>query len=157
MVLTCTFIKYSINITSVIGIWTLNFPILKNCAKLMGGCQHTREVDVSHWPKYFPDKYLVLTHYMLSLWWTDFLTGLGQYLIQPGEVDQVMLMTTILVDIGYNYSRYRHNNTPDIIFLVFNLVWLSTWTTSIISCNLAVWGIYHYLNSIYHTTDITGT
>ena len=68
MVLTCTFIKYSINITSVIGIWTLNFPILKNCAKLMGGCQHTREVYVPHWSKYLPKQYIVLTQYMLSLW-----------------------------------------------------------------------------------------
>ena len=116
MLLTCTLIKYYINITSVLGIWTLNFPILQNYAKLMGGCQHTREVYVHHWSKYLPKQYIVLTQYMLSLWWINFLTGLGQYLIQPGTVDQLMVMTTRLVDVGYTYSGYRLKKTPDIIF-----------------------------------------
>ena len=59
-----------------------------------------REVDVSQWPKSFPEEHLVLTHYMLSLWWMHFLTGLVQYLIQTVEVDLVIVMTTSLVDIG---------------------------------------------------------
>ena len=44
----------------------------------MGGFQHTSTVDVSHGPKYFPNQYFILSHYMLSLWWMNFLTGLGK-------------------------------------------------------------------------------
>ena len=104
----------------------------------MGGFQCTREVDVSQWPKYFPEQHLVLTHYMLSLWWMNFLTGLVHYLIQPGAVDQVMVMTTSLVDMSYTYTICRMKKTPDIIVSTINLVWLSTWTTSSISCTLAL-------------------
>ena len=44
----------------------------------MGACQHKRTADVSHGPKSFHNQYFILTHYMLSLWWMNFLTGLGK-------------------------------------------------------------------------------
>ena len=137
IVLTCTFIKYYIKIKSVPGIWTLNCPIPQDYSKLMGGFQCTRGVDVSQWPKSFPGKHFVLTHYMLSLWWMNFMKVWVHYLIQPGSVDQVMVTTTSIADLRYTYSIYRLKKTPDIIVLTINLVWLSTWTTSIISCTLS--------------------
>ena len=51
VVLTCTFIKYPIKIMSFIGIWTLNYLIPPNCAKLMGGIQCTKEGDISQCPE----------------------------------------------------------------------------------------------------------
>ena len=103
----------------------------------IGRIPTNRGVDVSLWPKSFPEQHLVLTHYMLSLWWMNFLTGLVHYLIQPGAVDQVMVMTTSLVDMSYTYTICRMKKTPDIIVSTINLVWLSTWTTSIISCTIS--------------------
>ena len=141
IVRTCTFKKYSISITSVLGIWTLNCPIPQDYSKLMGGFQCTMEVYVSQWPKYFPEQHLILTNYFLSLWWTNFMTGFVQYLIQPRAVDQVMVMTVRILDLGYTYSIYRLKKTPNNNVSTINLVWISTWTTSSISWNLDLWGI----------------
>ena len=122
IVLTCNFIKYSIKITSVLGIWTLNFPIPLDYSKLMGVFQRMREVDVSQRTKDLPEQHLILTQYILILWWMNFLTVLVHYLIQPWEVDQLMVMTNSLVDLGYTYSRYMMKKTPDIIVSAINLI-----------------------------------
>ena len=47
MVLTLTFIKYAIKIMPDLGVWKLNYFIPPNNAKLMGGHQSTREVNIS--------------------------------------------------------------------------------------------------------------
>ena len=68
-----------------------------------------------------------------------------------------MVTPNRLMDIGYTYTIFRLKNTPEIIFIIINLVWLSTWTTSRISWTLDLQGRDQYLKSIYHDTVLTGT
>ena len=55
----------------------------------------------------FPKKYIILIYYILSAWWIHLLEKFGPYIIQPGEIEQVLLMTTNLMDLGYTYTRLR--------------------------------------------------
>ena len=70
----------------------------------MGGRHRKREGYTYHILKYFPNKYLILIHYMISVWWAHFLSGLGNYVIQPGLSKQVMALTTRLMDLRYDIS-----------------------------------------------------
>ena len=67
---------------------------------------------------------------MLDAWWTQFLAGLGNYVIQPGSANKVMVTTTRITNLGYTYAIHRINNIPEIDVTVINLLWLSTRTTS---------------------------
>ena len=60
-----------------------------------------RDRDISQCLKVLPNKYLILVHYMLSAWWSQLLSVFGHYMIQPGESEKVMVMTTGLMDLGH--------------------------------------------------------
>ena len=78
-------------------------------------------------------------------------------MILPWAVYQLVVITNILLDLGYTYSRHRLNNPPDITIAIINLVWISTWTTLSISYTIDLKGIYQYLNSLNHATSLTIT
>ena len=97
MVLNWPFIKYPINITSFLGICSINLLVPPTNSELMIGCRQNMEVDYSQCSKYFPKQDLSLTHYIVNSWWLHFLVGLVHYVIQPGAVDKVMVITPILM------------------------------------------------------------
>ena len=51
-------------------------------AELMGRCYHIMDIDNPKHLKVFPNHYIILMHYMLSMWWIHLLSGLGNYAIR---------------------------------------------------------------------------
>ena len=92
----------------------------------MGRCQFKREGNNFQYPKDLPKQYLTLTHCVLSVWWMNLMAVLGNYVIRPGEVYKVMMMTTSYTDLGYNYDRQRLKNLPEFVVTTIWLVWIST-------------------------------
>ena len=81
MVLTWSFIIYTINITLVLKILTLNCLIPPTNAELMRKIQRAMEGDIYKCIKDLPKKYIILTNYMLSEWRIQLIIGLGKYVI----------------------------------------------------------------------------
>ena len=48
----------------------------------------------------FPKENLILMHYMLSAWWLHLMYGLGHYVIHPGAIEQVLVMTKNIMTLG---------------------------------------------------------
>ena len=44
---------------------------------------------------------------MLIAWWLHLLEGLGHYIIRPGSVSQIMVMTNNITNLGYTYDKRR--------------------------------------------------
>ena len=38
-------------------------------------------------------------YYMFSMWWLNLLNGLGQYVILPGGIEQVLVMTNNIITL----------------------------------------------------------
>ena len=99
MVLTCSFIKYPIKITSILGIYKLNSIIPPMYAEMMGRFLHIRKGNESQCLKYLPKQDFARKHYTLSVRCMYFLEVLGHYFIRTRAVNQVMVMTTILMEL----------------------------------------------------------
>ena len=52
----------------------------------MGEYILTREVYDPQYLRLFPNKNLILAHYIISVWWLYLLAGLVYYAIHPGEI-----------------------------------------------------------------------
>ena len=122
MVLTYPLVKYSIKITYILGVYSLNTLKLPTNADLMFGCCHTRLVVVYQCLKYFPKQNLILAHYMIRSWWIQLIVGLLHYAILPRSSEQVVVITNILMDLGYTYNRSSLNNLPYIFISIINLL-----------------------------------
>ena len=92
-----------------------------------------REVDDSQHLREFSNKKFILTNYIISSCWLHLLYGLGNYVILPGEIEQVLVMTNNIMTLGYTYAKLRLNNTPDIIYKLTHIGHLITWTPSRLS------------------------
>ena len=75
------------------------------------------EGDNYQFLKYLCKKDIILTQYMLSARWMNFMEGLRHYMIRTGEVDQVMVLSTSLTELGYTYVIHRLNKSPDTVFI----------------------------------------
>ena len=62
-------------------------------------------------PQAFPMDNLILTHYMISLWWLNLLDGIGHNIICPGVVAQILVTNNNITTLGYTYSKLR-SRTP---------------------------------------------
>ena len=51
---------------------------------------------------------------MISALWLRLLDGLEHYVILPGAVANILLMTNNIMDLGYTYSKRRIKNPPDV-------------------------------------------
>ena len=85
----------------VLGIWTLNYLIPPTDTELMVRYRRIMEGEVPQYLKDFPKQEFILVQYIIRVLWTHMLAGLGQYVIYPGAAEQVMVMTTSLMDLGY--------------------------------------------------------
>ena len=59
----------------------------------MGRNIRTREVHDSLCIRSSPKENLSLTHYMLSAWWLHILDRIGHYVIRPGAIVKILIMT----------------------------------------------------------------
>ena len=82
----------------------------------MGLHRRKNGVDGSICLRAFPKENPTHTHYMLSLWWLHLLYGLVNYVILPGAIGQVLLMTNNTMTLGYTYSKLRLKNLLDIFY-----------------------------------------
>ena len=47
-----------------------------------------------------PKENLILKYYIISAWWLHLLDGLGNYVIYPGAVSHIMVMTNNTMNLG---------------------------------------------------------
>ena len=95
----------------------------------MGGHQHPSYGYKPECLKLFKNKYLILTHYMISAWWMNFMEGLGQYIIRPGAFEKVIVMATIIMDLVYTYNIIILKPPPDIVITIIHFGRQTTCTT----------------------------
>ena len=55
---------------------------------------------------------------MPSAWWTHFPAGLAHHVVIPRSADQVIVITNILIDLGYTCTSIRLKNSPVITIFV---------------------------------------
>ena len=84
----------------------------------MGRCRRKRDIDSPPWVEAFHKKNLILTHCMLTAWWLNILDGLGNYIILPGEMEQLLVMTIYLATLGYANAACRLNNPSYILGII---------------------------------------
>ena len=73
----------------------------------MGGQRRTREVHEYLFLRASPKENIILTYYTISAWWLHLLDGLEHYVIYPGEVSQILVMTNNITNLGYTYSNRK--------------------------------------------------
>ena len=80
------------------------------------GRTQTHEVERDDYPciRYFPKENLIIVHYIISAWWLHLLEGLLHYVIHPGAIEQVLVITNNIITLGYTYTKIRLNISPDI-------------------------------------------
>ena len=154
MVLTWTAINYHINIKSILRIWERIMPHTTN---RRGGRIWTKEGENPQHLRLLPEKNLILTHYMLRGWWFQLLDGLGNYVIWPGNIEQVLMMANNLINFGYTYTKKSLKRTPYIVYTLIHISCLFTQTSSRLALALELRGRYWFLNRLILSTAFTGT
>ena len=101
--------------------------------ELMVRHRRTRERHESICIRAFPKENLILTHYMLSTWWLHLLNGLGQYVIFPGSISHILMMTNNVIALGYTYVKCRLNNPPNIFCQIALISRIIVWIPSRLS------------------------
>ena len=108
----------------------------------MDGRRHMREVYDAQHLREFPSQNIILKYYMISAWWLHLLGVLMHYVIHPGAIEQVMVMTNNIITLGYNYSKGRINNPPNIFYKLTHTVQLIVWIPSRLAWTPALRGRY---------------
>ena len=88
----------------------------------MGVCRRTSEVDYSLCLRGFPKYNSILTHYLLSAWLLHLLDILGNYVIRPGAIEQVTVVTNHIMTFRYTYFKRSLNNPPDVFYKLTHTV-----------------------------------
>ena len=145
MVLTWTKIKYPIMIKSILGIWASNCLIPPKDTKLMGGQRHMGERDDCLCLRASPEDDIILTHYMISAWWSHLMGVLGHYVICLGVVKQIFLMTNNIMILGYTYDKSRLNNPPNVFCQIACIIRLISYIPSRLSWDMTLRGGDQYL------------
>ena len=78
----------------------------------------------------FPKENLTIAHYIIRARWLHLLDGLKHYIIHPGEIEQVLLMTNNIITLGYTYVKHRVNNPPDVFYKISHTDRLIAWIPS---------------------------
>ena len=106
--------------------------------------------------KALPNQDIILTYYMISVWCSHLLSGLGHYAIRPGYIAQVMVMTTNPMYLGYRYARHRIKNPPNIIFTLTHFGQINECTPSSLAWYQNLRGRDQALNRISPATVLVG-
>ena len=71
----------------------------------MGRHRRTSEVDDYLYLRVLLKENLIPTHYILCTWWLHFMDRLRQYVIHPGAVAQILVMTNNIIPLAYTYAH----------------------------------------------------
>ena len=96
----------------------------------MDGNRRTRERDDYLFLRDFSKDNLILVHYIISEWWLHLLEGLLHYVIHPGAIEQVLVITNNIITLGYTYTKIRLKNSPDIFCKIAHTGRLVAWIPS---------------------------
>ena len=105
----------------------------------------TREGHESICIRDSPKENLILMHYMLSVWCLHLLDGLRHYVIRPGAISYILMMTNNIITSGYTYAKRRLKNPPVIFFQFAHISLLIAGKPSISSWNPDLQGRYQSL------------
>ena len=83
--------------------------------------RRTREGNGCLCIRAFPKDNIILTHYMLREWWLHLLDRLGHYVICPGAIAQIIMMTNSIMNLGYTYAKHRLKKPPYIFFQIAHI------------------------------------
>ena len=133
MLLTWPATQYPIKVAYILGIWKINCLIPPTDTENMGRHRRTREGHDSLCIRAFPKENLILTHDMIIAWCLHLLYGLGHYVMHPGAVAQILMMTNNIMTLGYTYSKHKLKNPPDIFCQIAHISRLIAWIPSILS------------------------
>ena len=86
----------------------------------------TRERGDPQHLRFFPNQNLVFMYYMISAWWFYLPVGLVHYVIQPGSVEQVIVMSNNLMAFGYTNVKLSIKRPSNIVCTLTHVYWLST-------------------------------
>ena len=75
---------------------------------------------------------------MLGAWWYHLLEVLVHYVICPGAIKQVLVMTKNSTTLGYTYSKLRLKNPPKIFYKLTHIGRLIAWTPSRLAWDTAL-------------------
>ena len=120
----------------------------------MGGCKCMREGYDSQHLRYFPDQNIILMHYMLSVMWIHLISGLGNYFVRTGAIEEVLMMTINLMNLSYTNTRSSLNNPP---YILFTLTYFGRIITRTHSSSLDLLWRYQSLNRPIPTMVFTIT
>ena len=71
----------------------------------MGRHRHTREGHESLCIRAFPKENIILTPYIIIAWYLHLLDGLGHYVILPGAIMQILMMTNNIMTLPCTRKR----------------------------------------------------
>ena len=98
----------------------------------------TREVDYYLHLRAFHKYNIIPTLYMLSVWWLHIMGGLVHYVIRPGEVAQILMMTKNIATLGYTYVNHRINISPDLLYKLTHTGRIIAWIPSTLDWDLTI-------------------
>ena len=133
VVLTWLAIHYPIKVSYILGVFKINCLIPTTDAELMVRHRRTMEVHDSLCIRAFSKDNLFLMQYMLITRWLHLLYGLGHYVILPGTIAHILMMTNNIMTLVYIYAKCRLKNPPDIFFQIAHISRLLAWIPSILS------------------------
>ena len=123
----------------------------------MGRHRLTREGNYSLCIRALPKENLILTHYMLSAWWLYLLDRLGHYVIHPGAIAQIIMISNNIMTLGYTYAKRRLKKPLDIFCQIEHISRLMAWIPSILSWTPTLRGREQYLLRPSFPKAFTGT
>ena len=83
--------------------------------------------------------------------------GLGNYVIQPGAIEQVMGMENNPIKFDYTYTKRSLKRAPDIFYTLTYLGSISTRNYSRIAWDMYPQGRYQPINLLRPSTELIGT
>ena len=87
----------------------------------MGGIRHKRKKTPPSCLETLPKENIILTQYIITARWLIFLDRIGHYIILPGKMDQLLVITINLNTPGYNYASRRLKKPTEILGIIQRL------------------------------------
>ena len=66
--------------------------------------------------------------YIISVWLLHLLDRLLHYVIVPGEIEEVLVISNNIMTLGYTYSKLRFKIHPEIVYKLTHISRLISWT-----------------------------
>ena len=100
---------------------------------MMGRHRLTRGVHDYIFIRAFPKENLIIPYYMISSWLLHLLDRLGHYVVHPGAIAKILMISNNIMSLDYTYAKRRFKNPPDIFCQISHISRLISWVPSILS------------------------